>query len=165
MNVWLHPAENCPGFGRPACPAAGYWTQSCSGSCGAPGSPSEVTGLLEVQKPCLASKSCLPSLRRSRLCLNAYFQLCVSAPSPREPSVPRDAHRAAVLSPAPRGECPSAQTRESQGGETEQLARDRRAVPFSLRLVPDVKSHGHMFSVTLMETDTETVKTEFLCCF
>lgn len=88
MNVWLHPAENCPGFGRRACPAAGYWTQSCSGSCGAPGSPSEATGLLEVQKPCLASKSCLPSLRRSCLCLNAYFQLCVSAPSPREPGGP-----------------------------------------------------------------------------
>lgn len=81
-----------------------------------PGAPTEATGLLEVQKQCLASKSCPPSLCQSCLCLNAFFKLCVSALSPRKPGVPRDANgvqlgeplakRARVLSPAPQGRVP-----------------------------------------------------------
>lgn len=38
-------------------------------------------------------------------------------------------------------------------------------MPFSLRLVPDVRPCGRMFSVMVSETDAETVKTEFLCYF
>lgn len=81
-----------------------------------PGAPTEATGLLKVQKQSLAYKSCLPSLCRSCLCVNAYFKVCVSALCPKKPGVPREgngvqlgeplAKRAHVLSLAPWGRVP-----------------------------------------------------------
>lgn len=81
-----------------------------------PGAPTEAMGLLKVQKQSLAYKSCLPSLCRSCLCVNAYFKVCVSALCPRKPGVPGEANgvqlgeplakRAHVLSLAPWGRVP-----------------------------------------------------------